>query len=114
MALRSSSGTYTLTLLLGHPSNNIQPLEYTVGTITLPSSRLLPLPKGRHDLTIKKEGEPAFVVQPEIKWTFNQEEKMVSKGVSAIGTGIVVGLPLAVWTLTVSSRPVGEQRWSFC
>lgn len=71
----------------------------------MPSSRLLPRPKGRHDLSMKKDGEPAFVVQPEIQWTFSQPEKMVSKGVSAIGTGIVVGLPLAVWTLTV--------RWSF-
>lgn len=101
-ALRASTGTHTVTILLGHPSNDIRPLEYTIGTITLPSSRLLPLAKSRHDLSVKKAGEPAFVVQPEIQWTFGQPEKTVSKGISAIGTGIVIGLPLAVWALTVS------------
>jgi hypothetical protein len=78
-------------------------LSYTFGTISLPASRLLPVPKHRHDLSSKKEGEPAFVVQPEIQWTFNQGEKVVGKGVSAIGTGMVVGLPLAVWFMTVSA-----------
>lgn len=103
-SLRSSSGQQTITILLGHPSNDIRPLEYTIGTISLPASRLLPLPKGRHDLSAKKEGEPAFVVQPEIRWTFEKEEKVISKGVSALGTGIVVAAPLAVWAVTV--RPV--------
>ncbi|KAJ9108102.1 hypothetical protein QFC19_002567 [Naganishia cerealis] len=74
-ALRSSSGSHTLTLLLGHPSD-IRPLSYTFGTLTLPASRLLPVRKHRHDLSVKKEGEPAFVVQPEIQWTFNIQEKM--------------------------------------
>ena len=90
-----------MTIFLGHPSD-IRPLEYTIGTISLPASRLLPLPKGRHDLSVKKEGEPAFVVQPEIHWTFSPEEKVISKSVSAIGTLIVIAVPLAVWGLMVS------------
>jgi oligosaccharyltransferase complex subunit delta (ribophorin II) len=85
-------------------------LEYTIGSITLPSSRLLPLPKGRHDLSAKKEGEPAFVVQPEIRWTFEKEEKVISKGVSALGTGIVVAAPLAVWAVTVRLIPALDTR----
>ena len=93
-----------MTILLGHPSD-IRPLEYTIGTVTLPASRLLPLPTGRHDLSAKKEGEPAFVVQPEIRWTFSPEEKVISKGVSAIGTVIVVALPLAVWGMMVRLFP---------
>lgn len=100
-----------MTILLGHPSD-ISPLEYTIGTITLPASRLLPLPKGRHDLSVKKEGEPAFVVQPEIHWTFSEEEKVISKGVSAVGTAIVVGLPLAVWGLTVSQPEPDSGFWA--
>ncbi|KAJ9092038.1 hypothetical protein QFC21_007018 [Naganishia friedmannii] len=98
-SIRASSGTHTLTLLLGHPSS-IAPLSYTFGTVSLPAPRLLPVPKHRHDLSSKKDGEPAFVVQPEIEWTFNTGEKVVGKGVSAVGTGIVVGLPVAVWFMT--------------
>jgi oligosaccharyltransferase complex subunit delta (ribophorin II) len=103
-SLTHSTGTFTLTLNIGHPST-IHPFQYLLGTLTLPTSLLhapSPYSIDRHALP-PPHGFPAFKPQPEIAHTFRPDEKTVGKVQSSVGTWGVVVVPWIVLAGLVSS-----------
>jgi oligosaccharyltransferase complex subunit delta (ribophorin II) len=78
-----------MTLILSTLPSDITPLLYPLGTIVLPESKLLPIPRHRHDLPART-GEPAFQAEQELAHTFREQEKSVGWIKSLLGTGVAL------------------------